>query len=673
MAEREAPAPAAAPPLLSPRSLTRLQLAGALAAAAFAGAVLFATARDPASHFLIDRLGAHWLMVAIPVGRSPVYPDVGPVPQATFSTRFSRGAEVGPLRLDLYAFEEVEVRLDDVLVPHPGAKDARRGLVYSLDVSAAGEHRLDVTVTNRRGPPLLLARVEGPGVSRGTDSSWWASVAGRADLRAVLANDTRPYPAVRGFPSAADGLRRRWLPLLAAAVGSAAAFFVLRGRVPAAVSARGPWLAVAGAALTWAVLFAGIQPRLPLWAGPDARSHLEYVRWVREHAAVPLATDGFITYHPPVFYVLEAALDAAVPTTPNGVGERWLLRAIPCLASLAHLLCALGFARLLRPGDVRAATFAVLAAALVPMNWLFALFLSNEGLHGALADAGLLAAAWLLARGRLAAGWLLGAGALLGLAIATKITSLVLAACVGGVLAAQLVLLERRGALRSALSLGAFALGVAAVAGPYFVRNWIHFGTPLLWNFDVPGGQRFWQQPGFHTFEYFGKFGAVLEHPYAASFVSMWDGLYSSLWGDGDTAGLVSLDTWAPLWDLHAMSALYLLAIPATALCAAGLLAWLAAALRGPDLRRRLAHTLVAGSAVALGLGMVQHAIAHPYHSVVKASFALGLLGPLAAGAGAALSSLHAALLRRGYGDAQGFVYAWLGAFAAALVLALHR
>ena len=43
-------------------------------------------------------------------------------------------------------------------------------------------------------------------------------------------------------------------------------------------------------------------------------------------------------------------------------------------------------------------------------------------------------------------------------------------------------------------------LTMLALAGWFYARNQLHFGTPLMGNWALPGAdQTWWQQPGFHT------------------------------------------------------------------------------------------------------------------------------------------------------------------------------
>lgn len=83
----------------------------------------------------------------------------------------------------------------------------------------------------------------------------------------------------------------------------------------------GWWLQREGAGrVALAALAAGTLARVAAWAviphdymAYDVEGHLEYVRYVREHRAIPPRDAGFQFYQPPFYYVLGAALTGGEP------------------------------------------------------------------------------------------------------------------------------------------------------------------------------------------------------------------------------------------------------------------------------------------------------------------------------------------------------------------------
>jgi hypothetical protein len=274
----------------------------------------------------------------------------------------------------------------------------------------------------------------------------------------------------------------------------------------------------------------------------------------------------------------------------------------------------------------------------------------------------------MLVRARHRAVEIAGLGGLLGLAVLSKVTSLALVPLAAAAVAAHLALRGRRPLAAAAAGAGV-AGSAALVAGWFFVRNRVHFGTWLVWNQAVPGAQGFWQEPGFRTARYYLGFGESFQHSYAAAFHSFWDALYSGFWGDGDTAGVTTLEAWRVLWDVPAMSAIYLLAVPLTLALGAGLLLLVREALRGDDAGRRLAVSLQLAALFVMGVALLQRSLAAPYYSFVKASFGLGTLGALALAAACGIDAIHQRLARLGSPLPLALWYGWWGALFGAMAL----
>jgi hypothetical protein len=652
------------------RALGRLQLLAAALLAALSAAVLVRTLADPETVFLRDADGTAWIQAPFPVRRTPfrVHPDA--VPEAGFVRRFELAQAAPGATLELRVWREAEIEINGT--PLPGIRPAPGGVVRvpAGALLRLGPNELRVRVRNPSGPPLLQARLVGASASVATGPAWQAEMGERSSVSAIVADDTRPPGELFALPGPWAGLRARALPLGAAFALAAAGFGLGRRWLAGARLARAPRLLCVGVSVLWLALFAWNAARVPLWAGPDSPRHVDYARWIHEHAALPLADAGWAMYHPPLFYALSAGVLALADPTPGSAAERVTLRVLPALATLGCVWVACAFAGVAFRGQPRLVLSATAFAALLPMNLLLATYVSNEGLHGLLAGAALLAAARLLVAHRAGAGAAAAVGALFGLAVLTKVTSLLLVPIAAAALALRLVAVDRVPAPRAAAVCAALLGATALVAGGFFLRNWLHFGEPLVWNQSVPGGEVFWQEPGFRTARYYLGLGAVLRQPWAASFHSLWDALYATAFGDGDTGGVTNLAEWAALWDVPAMSASYALALPLAALLAVGTLRLVAGALRGQDAGARLVFTLCAAALFALGFALLQRSLASPYYSFVKASFALCVSAPLAVAAALGLDTAHRAFARLG-GAALALLYGWLGALAAAAWLAL--
>ena len=140
----------------------------------------------------------------------------------------------------------------------------------------------------------------------------------------------------------------------------------------------------------------------------------------------------------------------------------------------------------------------------------------------------------------------------LGLGLMTKYTALITAPVFLFFLGFELSLAERYRARRIALICGGVLLGALFVGGWVYLRNWIHFRDPLIWNLDVPGALIWWQTPGFRTLDYYlGLRRIAAAIPIFSLFHSFWDGLYSSAWGDGAPPSIYHLDERHALFELR--------------------------------------------------------------------------------------------------------------------------
>jgi hypothetical protein len=517
------------------------------------------------------------------------------------------------------ALRDVKLRVNGEPVPLPEVSDWREARRVDLAPwLQPGTNRFELDVSNRHGPGLLCVSFEGLGAA--PPASWQTWIDGVRVGTAIPADDTRHNAYALGVETPFRGLMARHDVLLVLFVAGAAAL-ALAPRLPVALAAL-PGAALLLASLAWVWLFFAKSMRIPPLIGFDASNHLAYVDFVRATHALPLATDGWSMYHPPLFYLLSAAL--------YGLGDR-ALKVVPFVAGLSLVFLSHSLATRLYRDEPRVPLLAVLFAAAFPMLLYSASYLTNEPLHAALAGLALLATVDALLAERSSLRDAAVIGLWLGLAALTKFTVLAIAPVVLLFLAVKLLAVEglapRGVAGRCAALLGVFLL----VAGWFYARNLWHFGTPVVGNWALPGAdQVWWQQPGFHTWHYYLSFGESLRHPYLSGFASFWDGVYSTLWGDGYVAGRVNPAQRHGFWSYDFMSAGYLLALPVTALLLLGLGRLLLEALRDPDPRRRAALSFLLTASYAIGFAFLSLTLSLPFFAQAKAPYALCLTPVLA-------------------------------------------
>jgi hypothetical protein len=209
---------------------------------------------------------------------------------------------------------------------------------------------------------------------------------------------------------------------------------------------------------------------LPALAGYDAAGHAGYALFVAREGRLPAPYSGWVSFHPPAWYVAAAGLIRVLePLGPSAL--RIGLRAI---AALLWVGAGLLLHRALRAAGARPATAWVATALLwlVPVNQLAVAMLGNEAFASAWAAASVVCLLRLQAEPRDARA-ALGAGIAAGLALASKFTGAWIAA-------ACAVPFARRNLDRgSARALAVCAFAGVAIAGPVMVRNLVLTGTPF--------------------------------------------------------------------------------------------------------------------------------------------------------------------------------------------------
>ncbi|MCC6455329.1 MAG: glycosyltransferase family 39 protein [Caldilineaceae bacterium] len=300
---------------------------------------------------------------------------------------------------------------------------------------------------------------------------------------------------------------------------------------------------------------------IPLYEGPDEYAHLKYVGYLRQEKELPKLDEATahisheLVQQPPLFYALAAAASAWLPvdvalanaevdpyvdknlshraylTLPDAPVEgTWAVRAARMVSLLGAMLALLGtwlLVRRLLPQMPWAAYVAVVLVGFNPQFLFSAATITNDTWAAALP----VWALWLALGAEDAPHpwrvWL-GAGMIVGAAALTKYSALVVVVPLGIVC---LVQLHRRGwrAWRYLVqSAASAALGLALVAGWWFVRNWLAVGeaiplahmialqpdmawaAPLAW-----GDESLWRGVRWLLRSYWGVFGYGIIAPAA--------------------------------------------------------------------------------------------------------------------------------------------------------------
>lgn len=593
---------------------------------------LNASLRDPRVPYLARHAGAEWI----------VYPSApsariqnGVELEARFTRRFELANAASNARVVLYARNAFDVELNGVPLGSGDGTDWKRAREFSTqDALRAGVNELVVRVRHALGPPALWCTLElDDGARIASDTSWTTSLAGATERPARLASTPLDEWAT---PAPANTARRSDVPAPFAALRANSGFvLVLFGAGCAAVFALGRvreastklrlerWL-VRGSIGAWIVLFfvnSGLDPSF----GFDVEGHLEYVNYVLQRGALPLADEGWEAYQPPLYYVVAAGLLKLCGYAAADASSVWLLRWLGCAAGSVQILAVALGARATFGAGTRATAIAITFAAFVPMQLYLAHFPTNEVWAAALSSVGLAWTAKRLSSDVRRTRELVWIGLALGAALLTKFSALIpLVVCVG---ALGLDAWSRGARRAKELVLGiALVLGcVVVVAGWHYARVTAHFGTPLVGNWDAESGRAWWQQPGYRTSGDFLRFGRVFEEPVLAGLHSVPDALYSTFFGDGMIAGSAEPRV-RPPWRWEFVSALFALGVAPLALLVLGFAATCARWWRAPTPR----DVLLLAAAFATGFALLALALRLPFYAQAKAFYGGAVLLPLA-------------------------------------------
>jgi 4-amino-4-deoxy-L-arabinose transferase-like glycosyltransferase len=583
-------------------------------------------------------------------GRSPaswiVYPNAPDIlahpaanPGAELPAVFTREFTISKspdTTLEVRAAQKFTVRLNGqtVALTPPGKwKDSTRANIGQLLRDATNV--IEVTVVNPAGPPALWCVIQSGEQRVMSDAAWQVTYAGAMVQPARAAGEA---PAIRpgnpmyraetplnGFKSRAG----RHAVLLVAAVVFAALITGAFSRKIAA-DVRPPrqiiLLALCGLAVVWVFMFWNNSRLISPFSGFDARHHISYVKFVQEHNALPGAREGWETHQPPLYYVTAAWFLKLMSLDTGSIQGFFGLRALNLLIALGQISLVFASLRLLFPDELRRPLLGTVLAAFLPAHIYHAHYVSNETFLALLATASFYLCLRFVKKG---GGPLLcaGLGAVVGAALLTKLSAILVAPLILAALVAVLVTRKEAGAKDWLLTLAPFALACVVVCGWYYARIWAQHGNPLgsghKWAYGAGG---WWQEPGLRSAGHYLNFGQALTHPLYSGFHSFWDGLYSTLWGDGLCGGTTNVDVRPPWDDAMLLAGYWLALVPLLCVILGGALLTIRA-FREPSIE----GLLMLAAPVVFGLGLVYFSLTAPGTTQTRASFGLMVLLPFCA------------------------------------------
>jgi len=581
---------------------------------------------SPDIPFLRPDSPASWIRYPTPLSTmTRPYVDHG-----EFQKEFSIDGELkAQVSIRLKAFRKAELWVNEFPVPlefKQNWKEGTWGLISPW--LKPGANTIRVVVHNPLGPSLLWAKVEGLAPPIKTDKTWKVRYKSRPYVGAVLADDTRVNPDSLTIPTALQSLSQKWVSLLLI-FGLTIVLFsaapLLRGIGEKEYLPRIALLAIFGA---WVFVFGEKMIKIGAEIGFDVDRHLEYMIYIIKNQRIPLPNEGWSMFHPPFFYLLSAGLLQMIGSFFSWENLFPYLKIIPFLCGMGNIWVSYSLLRLVFPDDRSRTLAGVILAGFIPMNIYISAYVGNEPLHAFLIGSSLLACVRILRSPDVEFRSMILLGVLLGLALLTKVTAFAVAPVVTLFLVCKLVRAfpSRLGPV--ATRLGLFLLALTAVAGWYYLRNVLYFSTPVVVNWNLPG-KLWWQDPGFHTLDYYAGFGESLRHPYFSGFHSFWDSIYSTFWGDGYLGGAAFLAVRHPFWNYDFMSLVYLLALPATGVLAIGLVQGLRLAFRGKEWDSRVTWAFLGMTLYAVFIFFLYSTIKVPVYGQAKAFYFLAAMAPI--------------------------------------------
>jgi hypothetical protein len=597
-------------------------VAGSFAAALalISCAAIYREATRPGSMFVRPVPRGEWIRCGDPIDLQATSAAVS----CAYRTRFS-AAGSARAALVLRTTGPAVVRVDgDPIAELAEPADRNDPHTVALTALAPGEHELEIEITHAGANALVASVAElavetGPHwETRGRDGIWCNAALAAQPTPAVLATEMRRFERPAAIWLAAAG---------ALALGFAA---LLRGR-PRALRCSASQFRFLLLGL-WALVAVNDYKKLPVTMGMDFQGHVDYVKFIVDRGALPLATDGWEMFQPPLYYAICAGIASLFADWNAPMIRAFWLIGVAC--ALVQIEIAYRFGRRVFPDREDLQKVAIAVSALLPMSFAISQGVGNEPLHGALAALTLLWAARLVQRdGPTLPRDAIALGALWGLALLAKVTAALLAA---PLLYALWCRMRKRVADRRSEGVGAALAGLAcaAVAGWYYVRNWVALGTPTGLGTPAVGGPLpaegfWWQETGYRLAAQLLPSGTGLTRPFDAASHGFWDQYYSTLWADGAMGSRIAFDG-IPPWNYAPMLASVWMAVVPSALIALGFARALLA-------NRSPRSELVQMSAIALATLLAAELLLYlrlPIYSQGKATYALGLtpiFGALAA------------------------------------------
>jgi len=577
---------------------------------------------DPRIPLLINKEGAEWIRFPKPF-QLPIH--WLEKLSTSFRYRFDIPEIPEKAVLTFRAMKQADVFLDGrLLFRTPGGQERWRES-HRIDLRpwlAKGVHELRIDVVHWSGHPALLTYCKSLGIFSG--ESWKASNDGREWMPALPVDQISHLPISRQFPRSDQAIRSLF-PLFLSVF---ALFFFWSLRSDDRLSPS--WFKKAhlsAGAVRWLVLGAWLVMavnnfgKLPISMGMDNAGHATYIYYIAQYWRVPLASEGWQMFQPPLYYYITAVVFRSLLLLFDPETVIRTLKLIPLLCGALQVEICYRTMKYAYPKKESLQVIGTLLGGLLPMNLYLSQSLGNEPLVGCLT------ALLILLACRISSGvsgvtreTVILMGFTLGLALLTKVTAILIFPPL--LFFVSVEIMKRSDSpgkgIRSAGRFVIIFLGIAlTVAGWYYLRNLIEMGRFFVGGWDAFREIVWWQDPGYRTLRQCYIFGESISYPVFSSIYGFWDAIYSSFWADGYLSAYNR-----PPWNYRFMlSGVCLSLLPSTAILI-GLV--VTARTKGGPLSRMLRFSVCS---IGLYLAAIFYLfLTVPILSSAKATYALGLI-----------------------------------------------
>ncbi|MBN1786974.1 MAG: glycosyltransferase family 39 protein [Sedimentisphaerales bacterium] len=661
---------------------SRVILVLVLMAAAAAFSYLFISARNnPDIPFLSSDTDAKWIQYPLAVSlkaRGANYVNL----TTEFTRDFELTAVPSKVSLCIKGFKRYRLWINEHRLFEDLSKQRNWKKVRIWEVSGflrEGTNTVRVEIDNGYGPPVLWLYSRGLEENIRTDTSWNVSMLGSEPVKASLADDSFVYSVNLPDMRPIDALCGK-MPIIVLFFLISCAFFWLGNyeqngvkpnlcKVLYTLMSSPKYIMMICIAL-WIIAILNNAPKMPIdVAGFDYKGHIHYVKYLLSNKSVPLANEGWVAYHPPLFYFISAVMISLGRLFSDQEFNAGLLRIVPFLCGIGQIYLAYLASRIIFPDNKTRQNISIVIAALIPMNFYIASYLSNESLSALLMSLVILITVIMLnSRQSLLKTYCL-LGMVIGLAFLTKFTILTILPAVFFLLFYKMLVEEKCSIVKIGTNFSFMLLLIFVIAGWFYIRNWQTFGKIFVTNWDcmlMSEKLGWWQDPGFHTYKYFFRFGRVFAAPYFAGTYSFFDSLYSTFWGDSFFGGR-TLYTHRPPWNYEYTSIVYILSIPAFLMIVIGTVC----AVRKAIFKVNKTWLLMLGSIFVLLCSIIYMNLQLAHYSAAKAFYALGVILPICLLFSLGFDCVNGRLKSKKLFLLQVIFYGWFGSLILTVFLSL--